>query len=167
MSLATRQPHSSGSNLCKQVINKTLDLPHSLYYSTHLYSTTSASCSSRVVLYTNTRLRQPAHSHPPERTPQCKLKPYRNTTSSALHFNLFSFFLSYFYYYFLFLHSASHRSYNSVGTGIVNNNIYYCCDLFLSHLMSCLSQNYLFIYERISAVRIYVIPQSLKGPQII
>lgn len=64
MSLATRQPHTSGNNLCKHIIKETLDLPHTLYYSIHLYSTTSASSSSHVVLYTNMRLRQPlVHIH--------------------------------------------------------------------------------------------------------
>lgn len=100
MSLATRQPHSCGSNLCKQVIKKkqTLDLPHSLYYATHLYSTTSdsSSCdSSSVVLYTHERLRQPLiHIH--LNAHRNATLPYQNT-SSALQFDFF--FLLYFFFF--------------------------------------------------------------------
>lgn len=81
MSLATRQPHSSGSNLCKQIIKK-LDLPHSLLQHPPLFY--NLFFLLLLVLYTNTRLRQPliqthlnAHHN---------AKPYRDITSSALQF---------------------------------------------------------------------------------
>lgn len=97
MSLATRRPRSSGSNLCKQIIKKqkkkieTLDLPHSVYYSIHLYSTTSTS-SSRVVLYTNTRLRRTlVHTN-----------AHHNANLTTLKYNTLCSSLNYFFFFYMF-----------------------------------------------------------------
>lgn len=55
-----------------------------------------------------------------------------------------------------------------MGTRIVNkkNNIYYCCDFFLTSAEYFLvAENYLFIYERILAVRIYIFHSTVtEGP---
>ncbi|MEQ2306160.1 hypothetical protein AMECASPLE_005247 [Ameca splendens] len=83
MSLATRRPHSAGSNSCKQnqEEKKNTGLTSCLFTSNlHLFSTTCPSSSSCVVLYTNTRLKSKAFI----RTKQCKADHTEIQTPSAL-----------------------------------------------------------------------------------